>query len=186
MTAILDLPTVKSRTHLLSIEEYHALGKLGFLSKRTELIEGVVLQKMPKSPKHATMVKKIFQFFMKSLPQGCHVISEQPITLSRSEPEPDISVISGTIEDYSESHPTTAELVMEVSLSTLAEDREMANIYAEALIPEYWLFNLNNSTVEVYIKPRNGRYSEMKTYSKSETVIPKFDDSLKVSLENLF
>jgi hypothetical protein len=33
--------------------------------------------------------------------------------------------------------------VIEVSLSTLAEDREMANIYAEATIPEYRLFNLN-------------------------------------------
>ncbi len=115
MTAILDLSSVKSRTHLLSLKEYYALGELGFLSKQTELIEGVILQKIPKSPKHATMVKKIFQFFMKTLPEGFHPISEQPITLSRSEPEPDISVVSGSIEDYSESHPTTAELVIEVT-----------------------------------------------------------------------
>lgn len=117
---------------------------------------------------------------------GFHTISEQPITLSRSEPAPDISVVSGSIEDYSESHLTTAELVIEVSLSTLSEDREMANIYAEALIPEYWLFNLNNSTVEVYIKPQNGRYSEMKTYSKNEMISPRFNDSIRISLESLF
>ncbi|HNC00140.1 MAG TPA: Uma2 family endonuclease, partial [Leptospiraceae bacterium] len=77
-------------------------------------------------------------------------------------------------------------LVIEVSLSTLAEDREMANIYAEAKIPEYWLFNLNNNTVEVYQKPKEERYSEIKTYSETETIVPEFDTSIKLELEAMF
>lgn len=76
--------------------------------------------------------------------------------------------------------------MIEVSLSTLAEDREMASIYAEAKIPEYWLFNLNNNTVEVYQKPKEGRYSEMKTYSDTETIVPEFDMNIKLELVAMF
>jgi Uma2 family endonuclease len=76
--------------------------------------------------------------------------------------------------------------VIEVSLSTLAEDREMANIYAEANIPEYWLFNLNTNTVEAYSKPIGGRYSEMKTFQKSEIIFPLNFPQTKLILSEIF
>jgi Putative restriction endonuclease len=38
-----------------------------------------------------------------------------PLALSEdSEPEPDIAVVSGTIRDYRDSHPTTALLTVEI------------------------------------------------------------------------
>jgi Uma2 family endonuclease len=76
--------------------------------------------------------------------------------------------------------------VIEVSLSTLAEDREMTNIYAEANIPEYWLFNLNTNTVEAYLKPLGGRYSEMKTFQKEETISPLNFPQAKLILSEIF
>lgn len=182
MLSILELPSVKNRTHFLSVQEYHT----GYLSKRTELIEGVVLHKMPKSPGSATTILLLMKFFADKITDAVHLRSEQPITLSRSEPEPDIAVVAGKIEDYSDTHPSTAELIIEVSLTTLAEDREMACIYAEAGIPEYWLFNLNNSTVEVYLKPSGERYSEMKTYSRNEILSPLFSSQIKLDLSTIF
>lgn len=175
MSPILDLPNIKRRTHLLSVEEYHKLGELGYLPKRTELIEEVVLHKMPKSPQHATLVLQLLQYFSQKISGNLHVRAEQPITLSHSEPEPDLVVVKGQIADFSKSHSRTAELVIEVSLSSLHEGREMANVYAEANIPEYWLFNLNNSTLEVYSKPLSGRYSEMKTYQKDLPFLLSFN-----------
>ncbi|HMV80382.1 MAG TPA: Uma2 family endonuclease, partial [Leptospiraceae bacterium] len=68
----------------------------------------------------------------------------------------------------------------------LAEDREIACIYAEAGLPEYWLFNLYNSTVEVSLKPSGERYSEMKTYSRNEILSPLFSSQIKLDLSTVF
>lgn len=186
MSPVLENPAIRNRAHLLSVKEYHALGELGFLSKRTELIEGVVIEKMPKSPRHVTVVKKIFQVISLLIRKGFHAASEQPITLTDSEPEPDISIVKGAISDYENSHPTHAELVVEVSLTTLSEDRAMAFVYAKANIPEYWLFNLNNNTVEVYTKPMQDRYSEMKTYSNTDILTLTSLPEIKLELSSIF
>lgn len=185
MGSVLELPGFQSRAKLLSVEEYHKLGELGFLSQRTELIEGVVIQKMPKSPKHATVIALLLKIFLKQM--GFESVrSEQPLALLRSEPEPDIVIVPGKIEDYRNSHPTTALLVIEVSLTTLLEDRRMASIYAESNIPEYWLVNLNNQTVEVFRSPTNGEYSSMEIFSADKTLTPVFDPTIQVVLKELF
>ena len=48
--------------------------------------------------------------------------SEQPITGLDSEPEPDISVVRGTEGAFFTEHPHTAELVIEVSLTSPDRD----------------------------------------------------------------
>lgn len=186
MLPVLENPAILSRAHLLSVKEYHALGELGFLSKRTELIEGLVIEKITKSPRHVTLVLKILKALNLIIPNGMLVRSEQPITLEQSEREPDISIVKGSITDYENPHPTHAELVVEVSLTTLSEDRSMAFVYAKSGIPEYWLFNLNNNTVEVYTKPMQHRYSEMKTYSNTDILTLTSLPEIKIELSSIF
>jgi hypothetical protein len=50
MTAILDLPEVRQRVSPLSVEEYSRLDEYNENGKRTELIRGIVIEKMSKSP----------------------------------------------------------------------------------------------------------------------------------------
>src|SRR4051794_5391447 len=50
MTAILELPEVRRRISPLSVEEYHRLGEFNDNGKRTELIRGILIEKMSKSP----------------------------------------------------------------------------------------------------------------------------------------
>ncbi len=64
---------------------------------------------------------------------------EEPLSLADSEPEPDISVTRGGEGDFSSAHPTTAELVVAVAVSSPALDRENASLYAEAGVKEYWI-----------------------------------------------
>lgn len=66
----------------------------GFLSQGTELIEGIFLHKISKSPKHAMMAKKIFQFFTKSLPGVLPNFRTADYSFA-FRIKPDISVISG-------------------------------------------------------------------------------------------
>jgi Uma2 family endonuclease len=83
-----------------------------------------------------------------------HVQVQAPLALGTdSEPEPDVAVISGSRRDYAE-HPQAALLVIEVADSSLRFDRQVKGpLYARAGIPEYWIVNLVDRTLEVYRQP---------------------------------
>lgn len=55
------------------------------------------------------------------LPPGWAEAVQEPVTLDTSEPEPDVMVYRGTVDDDPTSHPTPADvpLVVEVAHSTL-------------------------------------------------------------------
>jgi Uma2 family endonuclease len=77
-----------------------------------------------------------------------------PIALDdESEPEPDLAVVSGGPRDYA-NHPSRPALVVEIADSTLAFDREhKGSLYARARLPDYWIVNLVDRTLEVYREP---------------------------------
>ena len=73
---------------------------------------------------------------------------------AESEPEPDVAVVPGEPEDYRSSHPSRAALVVEVSESSLAFDRnDKGSVYARAGILDYWIVNLVERLLEVYREP---------------------------------
>ena len=85
---------------------------------------------------HALIVKRLAKLTTAFEPRGCHVISQQPITLPpRDEPEPDATIVRGTVEDYTDHHPGPADIlcVVEVADSSLARDRGYKlQLYANA------------------------------------------------------
>src|SRR5438309_1717344 len=158
MTAILDIPEVRQRVSRLSVEEYHRLGEFNENGKRTELIRGIVIEKMSKSPLHASIALRLLELIPPLLPDGFHARPDQPLALADSVPEPDFAVVRGMRKEFRQTHPTTAVLVVEVAVSSVALDREMASIYAEAGVAEYWIILAHERAVEVYRKPAGGRY----------------------------
>jgi Uma2 family endonuclease len=74
---------------------------------------------------------------------------EDPLTLKDSEPEPDIAVVRGSESEFFHAHPTTAELVIEVAVSSPVLDREAASLYAEAGVKEYWIVLGTTRQIEV-------------------------------------
>src|SRR2546430_17080177 len=86
----------------LSVEQYHAMIDAGVLTDDdpVELLEGILLFKTPKKPAHRLAVRKLVKAIEKLLPDGYFVQSQEPITLSASEPEPDAAVIRGRDDDY--------------------------------------------------------------------------------------
>jgi Uma2 family endonuclease len=142
------------------VEEYHRLGEFNENGRRTELIRGIVIEKMSKSPVHSTIVALLYRVFLARVSPGFLVRQEQPLTFKDSEPEPDLSIVRGTERDFLKAHPTTAELVVEVALANPALDRENASLYAEANVREYWILLGHDRQVEVYRNPSHGRYLE--------------------------
>lgn len=160
MSAILEIPEVRQRVSPLSVEEYHRLDEYNERGRRTELIRGIVIEKMSKSPLHCSIAKRLYDKLAGALPVGYVVRREDPLTLADSEPEPAIAVVRGVADDFWEAHPRTAELVIEVAVTGPALDRENARLYAEAGVKEYWIVLGAERQVEVYRRSEQGRYQE--------------------------
>jgi Uma2 family endonuclease len=164
----------------LTVEQYHEMADAGILTTedRVELIEGMLVKKMTIYPLHAYAVELIADKVKAlGIPGWCYR-TQQPITLSRSEPEPDGALVRGSLVDYLDQHPSPGQtgIVVEVAESSLRRDRGIRKrMYARAEIPVYWIVNLIDKVVEVYRGPKDGDYQPMQAYGKQ--------DKLPVELE---
>ena len=162
-TAILDIPEVRQRVHRLSVEQYERFVEQGAYGKQSELIRGLVIEKMSKSPLHGSISKRLYDFFLPRLRSGFSVRQDLPLSLADSSPEPDIAVVRGDDHAFVKRHPTTALLVIEVAISSVALDRENASLYAESGVEEYWIVLARQQKIEVYRRPEAGIYRERQT-----------------------
>jgi Uma2 family endonuclease len=142
----------------LSVRQYHAMIDAGVLTDDdpVELLEGILVFKMPKKPGHRIALAKLQRILPPLLPTTMALQVQEPITLSDGEPEPDAAVIDGRPEDYADRHPGVSDvrLVVEVADTTLARDRGIKlRGYARAGLPVYWIVNLVERTLEVYTEP---------------------------------
>ena len=120
-----------------------------------ELIEGWVVQKTAKGPAHEYVTGQLEEALRARVPTGHHVRNQAPITLSRSEPEPDLTVVRGERSAFRDRHPGAGEvvLVVEVSDSTLMTDRFKGRTYGAAGLTQYWIVNVAEGCIEVYTTP---------------------------------
>jgi Uma2 family endonuclease len=179
------------KVRLWTRDEYYQMAELGFFhGKRVELIEGEIIEMSPMKSLHATALSLLIEVLRLSFIKGFIIRSQLPMSFSQTnEPEPDAAVVKGTIRDYTSAHPKTAELIIEVSDSTLRYDRtKKAGLYAKNKIQEYWILNLKNRSLEVYRRPIRDEklgfvYTEIKILTEKDSVAPlaKSDAKIKVA-----
>lgn len=189
-TTVLD--ELRSGTTLpivpITVDQYQLMLDTGILQDGDpiELIDGLLVRKdrsargenlMTHNPRHALLVSRLQRLlasFCESA--GLYLRIQLPVTLSHiNSPEPDIAVVRGTEEGYSDRHPGPADLplVIEVSDSSVGTDRSTKQrLYATAGVPQYWLVNLPESQVEVYEQPDStiGKYSQQTILKPSQTI----------------
>jgi Uma2 family endonuclease len=184
---ILDEQSVRDAALPISVAQYHRLSDDGIVSERTELLQGVIIEQMTKSPLHTFLVQRLAGWLTTSLPAGWFVRKEEPLTLSDSEPEPDIAVVAGVPDDYRTAHPTTAKLVVEVAIATLGVDRAKADVYAAAGIEEYWIMIPETRSVEIYGNPSATGYGSRRTVSAPDAIVQASGGfASPLSIERLF
>lgn len=167
---VLDTLEARQTVYPVSVEFYHEAGKLGMIGEDVELLEGVIFKKMPKSPFHEWLVEFLRERLLQICGPSYFIGKERPITCSTSEPEPDLAVIKGSLSDYRHSHPTTAELVIEIAISTVQRDRSKAAIYADAGVKEYWLIEPEGGLITLHSEPKDSGYATTQTYSAQDLV----------------
>ena len=76
----------------------------------------------------------------------------------RFDPPASSAGLRGRRADFTASHPITAALVIEIAVTSAAEDRSLASLYAEAGVEEYWIVLPVERRIEVHSCPQAGSY----------------------------
>ena len=162
-----------------SVDQYHAMIQAGILTEDdpVELLEGWLITKMSKNPRHTFVTQLARDTVASLLPPGWYVNTQEPITTAESEPEPDVAVVRGNRRQYLDHHPGPQDiaLVIEVADSSLPRDRTLKKrIYAAASISLYWIVNLLANQIEVYSDPSGPNeqpdYRQQQNYGPEEEV----------------
>ena len=160
-------------------EECRHLRTAGFLPGRYELIDGEIIEKMPKNPPHRIALM-LLAAWLESLFGRFYVQTQDPIVLpvpdsDSTEPEPDIAVTHAPTMTYQDDNPCPEDLLLvgEVSDTTLAYDlRNKALLYAAAGIAEYWVLDVTGRRLYVHRRPASDGYREVRIYGETEEVSP--------------
>ena len=140
-----------------TVDRYLALVADGVLGSgdHVELLDGLIVTDPPARPPHATAVGRVADALRRAIGERALINVQQPFDAGPySCPEPDVAVVPGERSDYDERHPAHALLLVEVSDSSLPQDRlTKAAIYAAAEVPEYWIVNLPDVCVEIHREP---------------------------------
>jgi Uma2 family endonuclease len=168
----------------ITVDEYERIIRAGALNEpeRVELIDGYMVDKMGKSAEHGYSTKRMIKALEALLPAGWTWRSEQPVRIPQyDEPEPDVTIVRGTDEDYEHRIPDPDDVVLliEVSLTTLDRDRnEKLPAYARVGIPICWTVNLVDRQIEVYTGPGPDSYGSRVDYKPGQTVPVVIDGQL--------
>ncbi len=189
----------------ISADLYHQMIDRGILQEGApiELIDGLLVRKdrsargenlMTYGHRHALVLHRLSRLIADWADSvGCFLHNQAPVMLNEfSVPEPDLSIVRGTKEDYSEDHPGPDDLllVIEVADSSVSTDRSTKQrLYASAGIPVYWIANIPDAQVEVYEQPdaASGKYLPPTIYRAGQTVhFSLADQTIDIDVTRLF
>jgi Uma2 family endonuclease len=160
----------------ISVAEYHQMidAKVFDEDDLVELLDGFVARMSPQSLGHAHAISYLNELLVRAVPARFQVRCQLPLTLARSEPEPDFAVVERRSARRAPHHPATAVLVIEVAVDSLDKDRAKAAIYAEARVKEYWIVDVVHRRVEVRRRPQPARraYAEHAIVQHGELISP--------------
>ena len=152
----------------------------GLLDERYELIDGVIILKMPKKPSHRITAWLIHTWLV-AVFGDAFVQKEEPIALPGeqgeiTEPEPEVAVTLAPTTDYVERNPGPQDvlLVVEISNTTLDFDLDTkALLYARVGIPEYWVMDINGRQIHRHRQPSRNGYGEVLVLRETENISPQ-------------
>ncbi len=166
--------------------EFERLVELGvFHDVRVELLEGQLVEMSPQGAAHATITSVLADLLHRGLPETMIIRQHSSLRASdRSMPEPDIAVIPRVRGFH---HPSEAFLIVEVSDSSLRNDREIkSRIYARANILEYWIIDVKHEQVEVRTEPGRKGYASTRVLGRGELLRPNALPELSLAVDAIF
>ncbi|MCG6136410.1 MAG: Uma2 family endonuclease [Nostoc sp. LLA-1] len=180
------------KLRLWTVEEYHRMAEAGIFGadERVELLEGNIIWMIAKGTAHRSAVGRTDYLLKNRLGNRAWVSIQDPVQLNeRSEPEPDIAVVTVDPLDYADHHPTPSEvyLIIEVADSSLKLDCETkAKAYSQAGIKDYWVLDVTSRQLYIFREPSQESYQSKVVLGEDATISPlAFPDLQIMVLEML-
>lgn len=152
-----------------SVADYQSMRNLGILDhRRCELINGEIWDMAPEGEFHRFVNHRGVNYLREVMKGKVEVFEAHPITLTTSEPQPDIAVVRLPDTRYLKHHPYPDDIywLIEVADTTLAYDLgTKSKTYADAGIQEYWVINVAKQQLVVFRDLQNGEYLTQNTVS---------------------
>ncbi len=171
-----------------SVDDYHAMIEAGILSDRpVELLAGEIVEMSPEGPLHRYTLTESVKYLRSVLEDKAEVQEAHPITLSDSEPEPDITIIQSPNSRYKTRHPYPEDIywLIEIANTTLTRDLTLKQrIYANNNIREYWVVNLVKTEITVFTQPLNDSYQQQQIYKQGNICALAFPD-IQISVSKI-
>ena len=164
--------------HRFNVKEYYRMAETGVLppDARVELLDGKVIDMSPIGPFHGGVTDYLNEVFAAASKGRWRTRVQNSLRLDdHSEPQPDLVLARPAPDFYRKRHPQPEDvfLLVEVSDSTLETDQEdKIPTYGRAGIPEVWIVNLNELTVEVYREPNFTGYGSKTVLSAGAQANP--------------
>jgi hypothetical protein len=176
--------------------EYDRLIESGFFRSgdRVELLGGQLIVAEPQGSRHFAALRAAEEALRAAFGRGAEVRGRGPLALDdESEPEPDLAVVPGSFRDYQTAHPSRPVLVVEISETGLAFDREhKGSLYARAGLADYWILNLPERALEVYRDPEpdpaaplGWRYRSVTVLGPGASIAPLALPGRRIAVANL-
>jgi len=180
-----------TNTKKWTIVEYERMADLGLFrpGERVELFEGDILEMSPQNVPHGHSLTHANHLLVQLFGDTHYVRVQLPLNVGeRTQLEPDFALVQHRLIDEVASHPWSADLVIEVSESSLAYDRgAKLRAYAQAGIPEYWVVNLPDGLLEVYRDPdAEVGYRFRQVLKPEDVVAPQFCPGRELTVARLF
>lgn len=142
--------------HRLTVDDVLAMVEAEILTEydRVELVDGVLLDLSPQTPKHEVAKERLNRYFVHDAGHAVRV--ESMLLIEGGYLLPDLQVAK---EFPVEELPRTAQLVIEVANTSHRRDREKLADYARAGVPEYWIVDVVSEVVVVHRDPASDVYA---------------------------
>lgn len=171
-----------------TVEDYHRMIAVGVLSDRhVELLQGEIIEMTPEVPLHYFLSDRASDYLKHLLQGKAKVRLDGPITLSNSEPAPDIAIVQLPESRYRDRHPYPENIfwLIEVSDSTLLKDiQDKKAAYAAADILEYWVLDLKAAELIVFRQPNDAEYLSEQKFTEG-IICPIAFPEVQVSIDRL-
>ena len=172
--------------------EYYRMAEVGILGEddRVELIKGEIVQMSPIGRLHKAFVGNLSQLLAVRFADRAVVWTQNPIILTDdSEPQPDLAVLRRRTPSYRarDAYAEDVLLLIEVADTSLTYDRTTKlHLYAQAGIPEYWIVDCTNETIEVYRNPGPHGYRDATRAAGAATLSLQAFPDVELRLAEIF
>ena len=155
--------------------------------ERVELIRGELIQMSPIGTRHGAVVDAANRMMVRLAGDNAIVRIQGTVELDElCAPQPDLAILRPREDFYVRKHPASPDifLIIEVADSSLEYDTTVKKqLYAILGIREYWVADLQNNRLLVYLEPHEDSYKTTREFHRGDTIAPQLLPGCRISVD---